>query len=292
MSTSRNLAVCIVILVAIGASYGALLAYYRGESDARSSELQVGDDTVPDRLDVNARLLSVDQQQEQAVVRLNFEPKGSVATSTGALASPLKLSLNSANASQERTFEAGKTMNPTDVTLDMYDGSITDYPFDRFTTELQVGASTASPSAPATQVVPVAVYFVGSLHGLKVEESELTSQASGGVIPVNVTISRSPTTMAVAGFIMVLLLAIAASVLVLTFSVALWGHRLELPIVGLLGALLFGFVAFRNALPGSPPVGTLSDYLAFFWAEGIVATCLFVLVAVYLKRVIRPSPAP
>jgi hypothetical protein len=288
----RNLAVCIGILIAIGISYSALLVYYRGESDARSSDLQVGDATVPDRLDVYARLLSVDQQQEQAVVRLNFEPKGSVANPAGALAGPLKLFVNSANGSQERTFESGKMMNPTDVTLDMYDGSITDYPFDRFTTELQVGASTSSPSAAGTQTVPVVVDFVGSLHGLKVEESALTSQESGGVVPVNVTISRSPTTIAIAGFIMALLLAMALSVLILTLSVALWGQKLELPVVTLLGALLFGFVAFRNTLPGTPPVGALSDFLAFFWAEGIVAICLFVLVAVYLKRILRPTPAP
>jgi hypothetical protein len=289
---SRNLAVCIGILIAIGASYGALLVYYRAESDARSSELQVGDATKTDRLEVYARLLSVDQQQEQAVARLDFEPKGSVVNSAGALASPLTVFVNSANGSQDRTFQSGRTMSPVDVTLDMYDGSITDYPFDRFTTELQVGASTSSPSAPQAQTVPVVVDFVGSLHGLKVEESELTSQESGGVVPVDVTISRSPTTIAVAGFIMALLLAMALSVLILTLSVALWGQKLELPIVTLLGALLFGFVAFRNALPGTPPVGALSDYLAFFWAEGIVATCLFVLVAVYLKRIIRPSPAP
>jgi hypothetical protein len=183
-------------------------------------------------------------------------------------------------------------MTPVDVTLDMYDGSITDYPFDRFTTELQVGASTSSPSAAETQTVPVVVDFVGSLHGLRVEESALTSQESGGVIPVNVTISRSPTTIAIAVFIMALLLAMALSVLILTLSVSLWGQKLELPVVTLLGALLFGFVAFRNTLPGTPPVGALSDFLAFFWAEGIVAICLFVLVAVYLKRILRPTPAP
>ena len=27
-----------------------------------------------------------------------------------------------------------------------------------------------------------------------------------------------------------------------------------------------------------------SEYLSFFWSEGIVAACLFVLVVVYLRR--------
>jgi hypothetical protein len=172
-----------------------------------------------------------------------------------------------------------------DVTLGLYDGSVTDYPFDQFSTELQVAATSDG------QPVPVVIDFVGALHGLTVQDQELTAHEVGGVTPVGITISRSPTTIAVAGFIMALLLAMSLAVLVVTLSVALWGRKVEPPIITLLGALLFGFVAFRNALPGTPPVGALSDYLAFFWAEGIVATCLFVLVAVYLKRLNRPAPA-
>jgi hypothetical protein len=31
-----------------------------------------------------------------------------------------------------------------------------------------------------------------------------------------------------------------------------------------MGAMLFAFVAFRNAAPGAPPFGALMDYLSFF----------------------------
>jgi hypothetical protein len=261
------------------------------EADARGSEIQIGDANAPDRLDVSARLLSVDQQQGQAVVRLSFTPRGSVATGSGALASPLKLSVNSANGSQDRTFDKGKVMTPADVTLDLTDGSLTDYPFDRYRAELLLGATTTSSSSAEPQVVPVVVDFVGSVHGLNVDESQLDSQSAGGVTPVGIEIARSSTTIAVATFVMILLLAMALSVLLVTLSVTLWGHKLEPPIIGLLGALLFGFIAFRNAVPGTPPVGALSDYLSFFWAEAIVAACLFVLVAAYLRRMLRAAAA-
>jgi hypothetical protein len=33
-------------------------------------------------------------------------------------------------------------------------------------------------------------------------------------------------------------------------------------------------VSVRNAAPGSPPIGPLIDYAAFFWAEGIIAASL------------------
>jgi hypothetical protein len=291
-SGRRNLAVCVGILLAIGIGYTALLVYYRGESDVRSSALQVGDASAPDRLDIGARLLSVDQQQDQAVVRLSFDPKGSVATSTGALAVPLTLYVNSSNASQNRAFDKGRVMSPTDVTLDLYDGSITDYPFDRFGAELLVAASAPSSTSSDAQTVPVVVDFVGSLHGLKVEESVVGSDTANGVVPIALTISRSQTTIVVASFVMALLVTMGLSVLMVTLAVVLWGRKLEPPIIALPGALLFGFVAFRNVLPGTPPLGALSDYLSFFWAEGIVAVCLFVLVGVYLKRMLGPSPAP
>jgi len=37
-------------------------------------------------------------------------------------------------------------------------------------------------------------------------------------------------------------------------------------------------------MPGTPPIGTLADFLSFFWAECLVAACLFVLVVIYLRR--------
>jgi hypothetical protein len=287
-----NVVICVAVLIAIAVGYVALLGYYRAEADARLSDIQVGDTSAPDRLDINARLLSVDQQQGQAVVRLSFDPKGSVGSPDGALAAPLTLYANSANASQQRVYDKRRVMSPTDVTLDLYDGSITDYPFDRFATDLLVAASVPSSTSEGAQIVPISIFFVGSLHGLSVDVSELKSDETDGLVSIALTISRSVTAKVVASFVMALLLAMSVSVLMVTLAVVLWGRKLEPPIIALLGALLFGFVAFRNALPGTPPLGALSDYLSFFWAEGLVAACLFTLVGVYLKRMLGPSSAP
>src|SRR5256885_11155910 len=101
----RNLAVCVAVLAALGAGYAGLLVYYSGESDARSSEVRAGPQSATDRLDVNARLLTVDPLLEQAVVRLSFEPKGAMAASNGTLSAPLKMFVNADNGSQERTFD-------------------------------------------------------------------------------------------------------------------------------------------------------------------------------------------
>ena len=49
-------------------------------------------------------------------------------------------------------------------------------------------------------------------------------------------------------------------------------------------ALLFAFATVRNAQPGTPPIGTYSDFISFFWAEVIIALCLVVLVFTWLLR--------
>ncbi len=80
-----------------------------------------------------------------------------------------------------------------------------------------------------------------------------------GYTAIEVSIKRSMTTIAVAIFVMVMLLAMSLAILFLTLAIVLGGWRLDPPIVALPGALLFGFVAFRNVLPGVPPLGAQSD---------------------------------
>jgi hypothetical protein len=49
-------------------------------------------------------------------------------------------------------------------------------------------------------------------------------------------------------------------------------------------ALLFAFPAIRNAQPFTPPMGVLSDYLGFFWAESLVAISLIIKLNIWLSR--------
>jgi hypothetical protein len=55
-------------------------------------------------------------------------------------------------------------------------------------------------------------------------------------------------------------------------------RRIEVALVGALGAIIFALPALRNALPGGPPLGVRADIFIFFWAElgAVVALCLFI----------------
>jgi Domain of unknown function (DUF4436) len=51
-----------------------------------------------------------------------------------------------------------------------------------------------------------------------------------------------------------------------------------------MAATLFALAALRNVAPGTPPIGCLLDYAAFFWAEfltavGVVSAVLWGVIA-------------
>ena len=55
------------------------------------------------------------------------------------------------------------------------------------------------------------------------------------------------------------------------------------PALGWMAATLFALIGMRNAAPGSPPIGSLIDYAAFFWAEAIVAGSLTYVAATGIR---------
>ena len=69
-------------------------------------------------------------------------------------------------------------------------------------------------------------------------------------------------------------------------AVIVWlrGRKIEVSMLGWMGALHLALVPLRNAMPAVPPTGVLSDFIAFFWAEIIIAVCMATIVITWLKR--------
>ena len=51
--------------------------------------------------------------------------------------------------------------------------------------------------------------------------------------------------------------------------------------------MLFALIELRGVAPGAPGLGTLFDFVGFFWAELIIALSLCAIVAVPLGKVTR-----
>ena len=272
------------------AGYVVALMSFRADSEARSSAYSISTSNGnPDSVAVSATLLSLDPVRNEANVRLAFTPQGALATPSGALAQDLVFTVDSSTGNAERPFPKGKLMNPTDVVIGLSGGQISDYPFDSYQTALAFFFTTTAPADKPVESVPVDLQLTAGLHGYQIDVSA-DPHNSSELVEADMSIGRARSTLFFAIFVMTLMWLLALGALCLAWRVVVLGLKSEVPMFTFLTAMLFAFPTVRNALPGAPPIGSLNDFLSFFWTEGIVAVSLVCIVIPWLFRAI-PRPA-
>jgi Domain of unknown function (DUF4436) len=319
---AKDIIVTVAVLVVFGIALMVVLNIYKGEGDKRSAAVSDLGDKDPDHIEVDVKLVSIDPNKGDIVARLEFLPKGHFTTDEGStLARDLKLYVNSANGKQELDFPKGKRMNPMEVVVNMFDGVVTDYPFDKHSAFLEMyflpgkeaakektaetkpaePVATPTPEASAGEEqkkeeekkaeaakpdendVPIGVDFIGSIPGFKIDAAK-SKDSTDDYVGIDMTIARASTTKFFSLFVMTMMWGLTIGVIFLTLSVVLRGRKVELAMFSFTAALLFAFAAVRNAQPGTPPIGTYSDFISFFWAEVIIALCLIILVFTWILR--------
>lgn len=302
--------IALVILILFVFAYATVLNSYHKEGEKQTTAISDQTAPSPDHVEVFATVISADPVRRDMTVRLDLIPHGALTKDEGASpAENLTLVVNSSTGKREHVFEKGKLINPVDVVVDLM-GQASDYPFDRHEGQLFLSLSAPvkkeeakssngssedveaardkKPESSTAEIdaVPIAIDFAGSLQGLKMEATKNTKESSEYFATIDVGITRASTIKLFAVFVMFLFwgLALAALAIALLFWLK---KRTDLSTLPFHVGLLFAFPAVRNSQPAVPPLGTYSDYLAFFWAEGIVAISLIVLISVLLLR--RPA---
>lgn len=234
---------------------------------------------------ISAKVISIDPIRGDMNVRLQFFPQGDyLVENEGVLSKDLVLDINSASGRVEYKFKKDEPMNPTDVVLDIY-GDISEYPFDQHEGDLILEMSeTDSVGDQPSQfkAVPFAVGYSGAVSGYRITASR-SLDSETGYLEINMKMARSLSTILFSAFIMLLewLLAISAlSVMVIWAR----GRKIEATMFSWMAGLLFAMLPLRNAMPAAPPIGVLSDFLAFFWAECIVASSLVASITIWSLR--------
>jgi uncharacterized protein DUF4436 len=322
---AKDIIVTIAVIIVFAVGLVFVLRAYKNEGEKRSASVSDLGEKDPNHIEVAVKLVSIDPNKGDVVARLEFLPKGVYTTDEGlTLARDVKFYVNGATGKTETDFPKGKRMNPMEVTLNLYDGLVTDYPFDKHQAFLDMyflpgkeekksadsaaakpaeAAPTPTPapaaadaeqpkkeegekkaeSADDDELIPIGVDFVGSISGFKIDAAK-SKESTDDYVGIDMTISRAATTKFFSFFVMFMMWGLTLSVLLLTFSVVLRGRKVELAMFSFTAALLFAFATVRNAQPGTPPIGTYSDFISFFWAEVIIALCLVVLVFTWLLR--------
>lgn len=232
----------------------------------------------PDRIDVSASVQRVDAVAREVVLRVLVVPHGKYGEDDSlAPREELRL-LSSSSLRGDQVLPAHQRISSIDLPMAMSDGAVTDYPFDRYDAKIQFIVTQRGEQVPTL----VTLDKVDSLFTVSVRNYDL-----GGGLDVRFT--RSTTVLVFATFMMVTMWALAIAALLGARFLVSRRKGVVWPAFGFMAATLFALAGFRNAAPGSPPIGSLLDYIAFLWAEAIIA--LSVVVAVVAGVIVEPSPA-
>ena len=284
--SKKPLIIGIVLLLVFAAAYAFVLCAFKKEGEDRAAGLSPNEKIGNDRIDASARIVNADVLKGDISVRLNFTPHGSLLSADGVtLSRDLLLDISSATGKHAYEFKKGKRMDPVEAIVEIFEGEPMEYPFDKHEAELRFYFEPAgTPSATeADNAIPVAIELYGSVSGLRIDADYAKEHTNDHVV-IDLSLSRASTAIFFSVFIMAAMWALTLGVLCLVFRV-LAGHRkIEISMFSFLGALLFAFPALRNSQPGTPPIGTLSDFLAFFWAEVIIALSLLSVLLRWLRQ--------
>jgi hypothetical protein len=268
-----GLALAGVLAVAVVSFLG-----FNNEAKLRAAPWISGNPDLTDGVIVSARALKVDTAVNEITFRVSYEPKGSYADQEGRLAQPVDVEVVTDTGTVAKKFATGQEMRSQDVNEPLFDGFQADYPFDHYSTGLNILVQNRDQAA-----VPTSLEVVASVHGFGFSLQKDSQDADGSRL-VDLGVNRSSATRLFAIFVIVMMWALTAVAIGLMVRVILLGRQLEFPMFTFLAAMLFAFPAVRNVLPGAPPLGVRSDYLSFFWCETLVAFSLIAMLGTWVVR--------
>ncbi|MFD5465895.1 DUF4436 family protein [Kitasatospora sp. NPDC127059] len=249
------------------------IALYLNERDTRQQTRELALPTSGDWIELDLTAQEIDPGTGELTLYVVPVPHGSLAEGPDSTAFTRQVDVTAHSAARTELRAApGEPATPQAVQANLYEGTESDYPFDRY--HFALGFAASDNAGP----VPVGLVFadVDPFFVVRPTSTPLTSGAR--LLEGKVTRGRS--TFILAWFMIAAMWALALAVLAGAEVLYRGGQGLVWPSLGWMAATLFALIGMRNAAPGSPPIGSLMDYLAFFWAEGIIAASLaFTVVA-------------
>jgi hypothetical protein len=255
--------VAVGVVIAVLAAGG--IVGFRIDTGSRRSDY-IGGSEDPNRVELDVTLQRVDVTGRELDLRIVPVLHGNLADGVDAVpARDIEIDTSSLTTGVLR-FKAHDRVSLQDVRMGVDDGLVSNYPFDSY--EAAVGFYVTAGDTD----VPVSLRFRAYDALFTAEATDVTS--SVGTLRAGLVAGRSFSSSVLAWFLMIAMWALALSVLGAALTIVSKKMGLVWPAMGWMAATLFALVGFRNAAPGSPPIGGLIDYGAFFWAELLTTVAL------------------
>ncbi|WP_405494253.1 DUF4436 family protein [Nocardia sp. NBC_00511] len=267
----RFLAVGGIVVLLISVMAGSL-AVYRAQKEHGRAISGFGDIDHPDRVDLYVWVIRIDAAAQQVALQITPTPQGRFANSGGTFTADL-LVYGSGQRADPIKVAAGEQIPSFDRTIAMGGGGmITDYPFDKYDADLGFVAEIDGAA------VPVVVQAQNGDAFFTVTPQWHDTAQPIGQVGLMLHITRSPAAQIFAIFVMVLMLGLALAAAIVGYYLITRQRVIVIPAYTFLAALLFALIPLRNAVPASPPIGSIIDFTSFFPAEAIIALTLIVAV--------------
>ncbi|MGW8364774.1 DUF4436 family protein [Streptomyces wedmorensis] len=270
----------IAILIVVAVGVGSWLQFT--ERQAMDTVHTAGSGAA-DRVDVEATVQHVDAAARELVLRVRVTPRGTLAEEDGTVPVADLVLQTSAATLGDLAFKAHERLTTRDVQVAITGGSIGDYPFDTYETDVEFWALLGG------EQVPVRMLFSNNDTLFSVSATPTASRQEAAV---GLWVSRSGSLTVFAVFMMMVMWALAASVIIGAWYLTTRRKGLVWPALAWMAATLFALAAFRNTAPGTPPIGCVLDWFAFLWAETVIALCLIVVVTTGVRTTLRTEDAP
>ncbi|MFD8756095.1 DUF4436 family protein [Kitasatospora sp. NPDC059577] len=263
----------LVALLTVAMLCSAGVALYLNERNTRQQPHELALPSAGDWIELDVTAQDIDPGTGELTIFVVPVPHGGLAAGpdSTAFSRQVVITVQAATRTELRAAP-GEAATPQAVSADFYNGTLTDYPFDRHHFAVSFAASDTSGGVPVGLVVANADPFF-------VVHPTSTPSASGATV-LEGAVTRARSTFILAWFMIAAMWALALAVMAGAEVLYRGRQGMVWPSLGWMAATLFALIGMRNAAPGSPPIGSLIDYVSFFWAEGIIAACLtFTVVA-------------
>ncbi len=295
--------------------FAILLAYIvtlvMGSTEAHRRSLQLSSESAdPDHVTLIVVVTGVDQMAQQLTTQLNFRLAGKIASDEVTPAVDLKFFVNNVRGEQEFDFHKGRRINPVEVIFPL-NGNLNRYPFDRYRTTLSLlttrpvergedrtpeqsgdsgRAAGQAGEAPfgalaleKTSPVALSVALIAAVPGTKFM-GNIDRKESTQLTAINLNLRRADNLIIVSILINAMMVSLAVALLLIVLRlIGAPREQASFTPLTMSFALIFGLPALRNAQPGVPPIGAFCDYIAFIWAELIVAVSALLFASRWLR---------
>jgi len=273
------------MLVVCALVYGLVLV--RFDVAEEPGEQQFGVSANEARIALYLQPMAVDPVNETMQMRISVLPARSTGDAPITVADrDLVLLVNRSGNTERVQIRANQPFPEATFSFDLNDGSIRDYPLESYVSPIHLACFELGQEGKGT-ALPTHVTSWEGVLGFGVHGQEVATPRAGE-LQLRFIVNRTGAVeffglLAYCGMIVLAVCALTIGTLVFVGI-----RRVEVTLVGALGAIVFALPAIRNALPGAPPLGVRADVLVFFWAELAAVIALSLFIAAWARRGAQP----